>query len=113
MLTLGATQAEAQLTQKCVGESGFTQLATWLGGPNGRGGRYASEFCAMVISKYQGDIGLYIQANGKDATGSEEGTLKCLANPVSYKRLRGRIDFHSDDAKWYRMALQNAAKYYC
>ena len=113
ILFLDSIKADAQLRNVCEGNPDFKRLVTWEGGPNGRGGKYASEFCGMIISKHKGTGGLYIQANGKNATGGEEGIIYCSSTSPSYKRLTGKLTYHQDDQIWFRKAIANAAEIYC
>lgn len=112
-LILNSIKADAQLSTACEGNPDYKRLVSWQGGPNGRGGKYASEFCGMIISKHKGTVGLYIQANGKDAMGGEEGIIYCSSTSPSYKRLTGKLTYHQDDREWFRRAIVNAAKIYC
>ena len=106
--------ANAQMSSNCDGRSSYQRLASWLGGPTGRGGYYETEICGRLLEKQHGQAEFVVEISGKDGQGKGIFSMNCSNAPKGYWASQIKFSGYFEDAKASMpTALTRAGRLYC
>lgn len=111
--TIGLS-ANAQMREKCDGRANYQRLASWLGGPTGRGGYFETEICGRKLEKGNGQAEFVVEISGKDGRGKGIYSMNCANVPNGYWASQIKFSGYPEDVKAnIPIALKKAAGLYC